>query len=127
MAAEVRPPINRWAVQSWLLKEALPRLHALADRFGIHHDDILPMAIVCYERSRFWFGIGYPKPLNELEVSLIEIVEEAARNILGATPPIPYSEHDRLEVVRRLAAIEVQLAKISNWLGDNDLPGTKFS
>jgi hypothetical protein len=73
-----RPPINRRSVERVMKANFLPRLYALADRNDIERDDIIKAAIASYERSRVKLISGaYPKPLNQLELELIEIVDEA--------------------------------------------------
>jgi len=81
-----RPPINRRSIEKILRANFLPKLYALADRSDIERANIIKAAIASYERSRVKFVSGrYPKPVNELELELIEIVDEAV-NIGTITP-----------------------------------------
>jgi hypothetical protein len=80
MHAKDRPPINRRSVEKTLKAHFLPRLCELADPSDIKRADIVKAAILSYERSRVpLFNGGYPKPSNELEFKLIEIVIEALK------------------------------------------------
>jgi hypothetical protein len=86
MHPQDRPPINRRSVERVLKANFLPRLHALADGSDIERVDIIKAAIGSYERSRVkLLSGGYPKPVNKLELELIEIVDEAV-NIGAITP-----------------------------------------
>ena len=86
MHPQDRPPINRRSVERVLKANFLPRLHALADGRDIERADIIKAAIDSYERSRVkLLSGGYPKPVNKLELELIEIVDEAVNN--GAITP----------------------------------------